>query len=47
MESKNISLGVIIGNRDFFPDKLVAIARKEITEVFSKLNINPVMLFDE
>jgi L-fucose isomerase-like protein len=47
MESKNISLGVIIGNRDFFPDKLVSIARKEITEVFSKLNINLVMLGDE
>jgi L-fucose isomerase-like protein len=37
-------LGVIIGNRDFFPDKLVAAARAEIIELFQKLDITPVML---
>ena len=48
MDTKtNISLGVIIGNRDFFPDKLVAVARQEIAEVFAKLNLNPIMLSDE
>jgi L-fucose isomerase-like protein len=41
---EHISLGVIIGNRDFFPDSLVADARNEIIDVFSKLNIHPVML---
>ena len=35
--SKNaISIGIIIGNRDFFPDSLVEKARIEIIEVFVK-----------
>jgi L-fucose isomerase-like protein len=38
------TLGVIIGNRDFFPDKLVAEARTEILDLFRKLNITPVLL---
>jgi L-fucose isomerase-like protein len=41
---KPATLGIIIGNRDFFPDKLVAEARKEILEMFKKLNITPVLL---
>lgn len=40
------TLGVIIGNRDFFPDKLVAEARTEILDLFSKLHIRPVLLSD-
>ena len=40
------TLGVIIGNRDFFPDKLVAEARTEILDVFKKLNIIPVLISD-
>lgn len=43
---KNSTIGVIIGNRDFFPDKLVSEARTEIIEVFKKLNITPVLLTD-
>jgi L-fucose isomerase-like protein len=39
-----MTLGVIIGNRDFFPDSLVAEARKEIVEVFAKHNIKPILL---
>ncbi len=42
----NSTLGVIIGNRDFFPDKLVGEARAEIIELFKKLHITPVMLSD-
>jgi L-fucose isomerase-like protein len=41
------TLGVIIGNRDFFPDKLIGEARTEITALFEKLNINGIMLNDE
>ncbi|HZY80200.1 MAG TPA: L-fucose/L-arabinose isomerase family protein [Cyclobacteriaceae bacterium] len=41
-----MTLGVIIGNRDFFPDKLVAEARIEVIELFKKLSIAPVMLGD-
>lgn len=43
---RNSTLGVIIGNRDFFPDKLVAEARAEIIVLFEKMNITPVMLTD-
>jgi len=44
--SQKLTLGVIIGNRDFFPDKLVGEARKEIIELFQQLNIRPVLLSD-
>jgi L-fucose isomerase-like protein len=43
---KQSTLGIIIGNRDFFPDKLVAEARSEILDLFKKLNITPVLLSD-
>lgn len=39
-----MTLGVIIGNRDFFPDSLVEKARIEIIEVFEKLKLKPVLL---
>lgn len=42
--STKVSLGVIIGNRDFFPDRLISEARADILSLFSKLNITPVML---
>ncbi|CAN5609382.1 L-fucose/L-arabinose isomerase family protein [soil metagenome] len=42
----NAVIAVIIGNRDFFPDKLVATARTEIIDLFQQLNITPVMLSD-
>ncbi len=45
MSFQNTStLAVIIGNRDFFPDKLVAEARAEILEVFKSLDITPILL---
>ncbi|MDI9863425.1 L-fucose/L-arabinose isomerase family protein [Flectobacillus sp. DC10W] len=39
-----MTLGVIIGNRDFFPDSLVEKARTEIIEVFNSLKIKPILL---
>jgi L-fucose isomerase-like protein len=45
-KTSHSTLGVIIGNRDFFPDKLVGEARKEILDLFKKLEITPVMLTD-
>lgn len=44
MSTTKVSLGVIIGNRDFFPDRLVSEARADIMALFSALNINPIML---
>jgi L-fucose isomerase-like protein len=41
------SIGIIIGNRDFFPDKLVAQARLDIIEQFEKLKLNYVILGEE
>ena len=43
---KQATLGVIIGNRDFFPDQLVAAARTEVLEVLKKQNIVPILLND-
>ena len=40
----NTTLAVIVGNRDFFPDKLVAEARKDIQVIFKEYNIRPVMV---
>jgi L-fucose isomerase-like protein len=40
----NITLGVIIGNRDFFPDKLVGECKADLTKAFEKAGITPVML---
>jgi L-fucose isomerase-like protein len=38
------TIGVIIGNRDFFPDKLVAEARTEILSLFQQHNITGILL---
>lgn len=42
--SNKTTLGVIIGNRDFFPDSLVETARNEVIELCKKLNITPIVL---
>ncbi len=41
------TLGVIVGNRDFFPDVLIAEARNELTKLFADLKIEPVWLSPE
>lgn len=38
------SFGIIIGNRDFFPDRLVTEARIDILRVFDELNLKPILL---
>ena len=37
-------LGVIYGNRDFFPDKLVTEARADIAKIFKKYEIRSIQL---
>ena len=39
-----ITLAVIVGNRDFFPDRLVTEARKDIQSLFKELGIDAVLL---
>ena len=41
---ETISLGVIIGNRDFFPDKLVGECRSDLMTAFAKAGIKPIVL---
>jgi L-fucose isomerase-like protein len=41
------TLGVIIGNRDFFPDVLISEARRDLTRLFADLSIEPVWLSPE
>lgn len=36
------TLGVLIGNRDFFPDRLVTEARQDIVTLFQEMGIEPV-----
>lgn len=37
-------LGVIYGNRDFFPDQLVSEARRDIADIFSRLGVKTIQL---
>jgi L-fucose isomerase-like protein len=42
-----MSLGVIVGNRDFFPDALVGEARRDILRLFAELEIDAVLLDED
>ena len=44
---KSPTLGVIYGNRDFFPDQLVTEARADIAKLFSKLGIKAIQLSEK
>jgi L-fucose isomerase-like protein len=44
--TRPITLGVIVGNRDFFPDSLVSTARHELLEVLTNLGIRPIIVPD-
>lgn len=44
MPSPNPVLGVIFGNRDFFPDKLVPEARRDILQLFQETGLEAVLL---
>ena len=38
------TVAVIVGNRDFFPDRLITEGRRDILALFKKLDIEPVIL---
>ncbi len=38
------TLGVILANRDFFPDRLISEARRDLMTLFAELDIEPVIL---
>jgi L-fucose isomerase-like protein len=41
------TLGVILGNRDFFPDVLISEARRDLLQLFKKWEIEPVWLDEQ
>src|ERR1017187_2035651 len=43
----SITLGVILGNRDFFPDALISEARRDLVAVLKELSIEPIWLTGE
>jgi L-fucose isomerase-like protein len=47
MSEHKAALGVIVGNRDFFPDELITEGRKDILAVLDKLHIGAIMLDEE
>jgi L-fucose isomerase-like protein len=40
-------LGVILGNRDFFPDVLVGEARRDLQKLFASMSVEPIWLSTE
>ncbi len=44
MTKTKTTLGVMFGNRDFFPDELIPEARSDIVTLFEKLDVKSVML---
>ena len=47
MDYSKKTLGVIVGNRDFFPDRLITEGRQDILEVLAELGIDVVILDEE
>jgi len=47
MELRKVTLGVIVGNRDFFPDRLITEGRDELLTVLDEMGIQYVILSDE
>jgi L-fucose isomerase-like protein len=39
-----MTLAVIIGNRDFFPDRLVTEARNDVLKLFQEMDVEPLMV---
>src|SRR5512140_3161767 len=44
MHESQITLGVIVGNRDFFPDNLITQGRQDILDLFKEFGIQTVIL---
>jgi len=42
-----MTLGVIVGNRDFFPDVLVGEARRDLLKLFGELEIDAILLDEQ
>src|SRR5215813_13055556 len=47
MVMERMTLGVIVGNRDFFPDVLVSEARRDLLKLFDEMGIQPLLLDEQ
>ena len=47
MDYSKTTLGVIVGNRDFFPDHLISEGRQDILEVLAEMGIEAVILDED
>jgi L-fucose isomerase-like protein len=47
MTEKMMTLGVIVGNRDFFPDQLITEGRRDILELFAEMGIRAIILDED
>ena len=47
MDYSKTTLGVIVGNRDFFPDRLITEGRQDILEVLAEMGIEAVILDED
>ncbi|MCA9239336.1 MAG: hypothetical protein KDA37_04015, partial [Planctomycetales bacterium] len=47
VRNQRITLGVIVGNRDFFPDQLVTEARSDLAVLLEEQNVTPVWLTEQ
>jgi L-fucose isomerase-like protein len=46
-QNRSVTLGVIVGNRNFFPDALVTQGRHDVLEVLAERGIEPVILNEQ
>ncbi len=46
-QNRTITLGVIVGNRDFFPDLLVTQGRRDVLEVLAERGIEAIILDEQ
>lgn len=47
MNKKRLTLGVIVGNRDFFPDSLISEGRADILDVLDEMGVDAVILDEQ
>ena len=47
MKNKKSTFALYFGNRGFFPESLIAIARKEVSEILARLGYDSIMMDSE
>src|SRR5262245_18730288 len=42
-----MTLGIIVGNREFFPDSLISEGRRDVLDVFAEMGIDAIILDED